>query len=330
MKWLHLHKPVGLDWTGRSPLRFLWLFTLAFLLACGTGTPPQVPAISPSPTGETGSTRAQEVSMVAIPGGTYTLGSVTGMEDVQPVHSVSLSSFRLDRYEVTNAQYAEFLNALNIQPLQNAPAGNVGPADLAGPDAALLLEGAEGREQSPLLIALDDEHARIAIQDGRFVPQAGFEDHPVTETTWRGARDFCQWRGARLPTEAEWEVAARGTAGHPYPWGEEPPDAQRAIFNRSSGQTEAVGQYPAGATPEGIHDLAGNVAEWTSSLYRPYPYDPNDGREDLESGGERVTRGGDHVFDSSPDTLTTYYRRGFSRAPERGHRHIGFRCAQSA
>lgn len=102
-----------------------------------------------------------------------------------------------------------------------------------------------------------------------------------------------------------------------------------AVFGRSSGETDPVGAHPAGATPEGVHDLAGNLAEWTSSLYRPYPYDPADGREDPEAPGERVTRGGDHVFDSAPDQLTGYFRSGFSRAIQNGHRHIGFRCARS-
>jgi formylglycine-generating enzyme required for sulfatase activity len=161
------------------------------------------------------------------------------------------------------------------------------------------------------------------------VPEPGFEDHPANEVTWSGARDFCAWRGARLPTEAEWEAAARGREGRTYPWGEEPPTPERAVYGRASNETDPVGAHPAGATPDGVHDLAGNVAEWTSSLDRPYPYDPTDGREDPDDPGERVTRGGDHVFDSAPDQLTTTFRAGFSRAPDHGHRHIGFRCARA-
>ena len=85
--------------------------------------------------------------------------------------------------------------------------------------------------------------------------------------------------------------------------------------------------HPEGATPEAIHDLVGNLAEWTHSLYRAYPYDPDDGREDPEATGERITRGGDYLFDAEPSQLTTWSRDGFSRDPARGHRHIGFRCA---
>lgn len=150
----------------------------------------------------------------------------------------------------------------------------------------------------------------------------------MTETTWRGAKQFCEWRGARLPAEVEWEAAARGKEGRIYPWGNDQPTRDRAVYGRGSGATEPVGSHPTGATPDGIRDLAGNVAEWTSTLYRPYPYNPADGREQPDNSGERVTRGGDHVFDSAPNELTAYYRTGFSREPDRGHRHIGFRCAQ--
>jgi iron(II)-dependent oxidoreductase len=150
----------------------------------------------------------------------------------------------------------------------------------------------------------------------------------VNEVTWRGALEFCAWRGARLPSEAEWEAAARGRAGRTYPWGEEPPTSDRAVFGRRSNETQPVGGRPAGATPEGVHDLAGNLAEWTSTLYRPYPYRPDDGREDPDAPGGRVTRGGDHVFDADPARLRAPFRGGFSRAPLVGHRHIGFRCAR--
>ena len=154
---------------------------------------------------------------------------------------------------------------------------------------------------------------------------SGWEDHPVREATWDGARAYCAWRGARLPTEVEWEAVARGRSGRTYPWGEARPLIEHAVFGRGSGQTAPVGSHPAGATPEGVHHLAGNVAEWTSTLYRPYPYDANDGREDPNIAGERVTRGGDHVFDSAPEQLTGFFRSGFSRRFNRGHRHIGFR-----
>jgi formylglycine-generating enzyme required for sulfatase activity len=99
-----------------------------------------------------------------------------------------------------------------------------------------------------------------------------------------------------------------------------------------SGRTPPVGSRPAGATPEGVHDLAGSLQEWTSSLDRPYPWRADDGRENPDVRAhrrvERITRGGDYVFDTEPARQTGWYRTGYSRDPGRGHRHIGFRCAR--
>jgi iron(II)-dependent oxidoreductase len=269
----------------------------------------------------------EEDGMARIAGGTYTIGSSSGPPDARPAHAVTLEPFLIDRLEVTNAEFAEFLNTLAVEILRDAPAGRVGPADVRGADAGRLFE----RDAHPRpYVALGDEQARIALAHGRFAPEPGYADHPVTETTWYGAQAFCVWRGARLPSEAEWEAAARGRAGRTYPWGESPPGAERAWFGHPSGETAPVGTHAAGATPEGVHDLAGSLAEWTSSLYQPYPYHPENGREDPEAAGERVTRGGDYVFDVEPEKLRTFFRSGFSRAPRSGHRHIGFRCARSA
>jgi iron(II)-dependent oxidoreductase len=266
-------------------------------------------------------------SMARIAGGSYPIGS-DAMPDTRPEHQVALEPFLIDRYEVTNADFVQFLGALDVTPRGDRAAGAVRPEDLAGPRASLLLE--RGRKPgAPPYVALDDEESRIGIAQGRFVVKPGFERHPVNEVTWYGAVAFCAWRGARLPTEAEWEAAARGHEGRRYPWGNAPPTPERAVYARGSNDTAAVGTHAAGATPEGVHDLAGNVAEWTSTLYRPYPYVATDGREDPRGAEERVTRGGDHVFDTTADKLTGFFRRGFSRAVDAGHRHIGFRCARS-
>lgn len=151
----------------------------------------------------------------------------------------------------------------------------------------------------------------------------------MTEVSWYGARRYAAWAGGRLPSEVEWEAAARGDQGRTYPWGDEPPTDQRAVFGRGPGQTLPVGTHPAGVTPLGVHDLAGNVDEWTSSLYRPYPYGAEDGREDPQPTDERVTRGGNHVY-SSANEMRSAYRAGFSREPDRGHRYIGFRVVYPA
>ncbi len=267
-------------------------------------------------------------AMVLIAGGAYPIGSPDRRESARPRHMVTIAPFLIDAFEVTNARFAAFLNTLKATARRDLRAGTLRPEDVAGPDADRLWGGSRGDDRA--FIEIDDSDARIGIVNGRFAPAPGFADNPVPETTWQGARAFCNWRGARLPTEAEWEAAARGRQGRTYPWGEALPTPAHAVFARGRGQTDPVGSHPRGATPEGVYDLAGNEAEWTSTLLRPYPYDASDGREDPDAPGERVTRGGDHVFDVAADQLTGYYRDGFSRNPRRGHRHIGFRCAKDA
>ncbi len=269
-----------------------------------------------------------EPQMVEIEGGSYPIGSPDGRESARPRHTVTLKPFLIDAYEVTNGQFAAFLNTLEVKAKRDVRAGTLRPDDVEGPDADRLWGGRSGNNRA--FIEMDDTDARIGIVGGRFTPESGFANHPVPESTWQGAKAFCAWRGARLPTEAEWEAAARGKEGRTYPWGEAPPTPERAVFARGRGETDPVGSHPKGTTPKGIFDLAGNEAEWTSSLFEPYPYDASDGREDPNAPGERVTRGGDHVFDVATDQLTGYFRDGFSRNPHRGHRHIGFRCAKDA
>ena len=267
--------------------------------------------------------------MARIEGGRYTIGAPAGdqrsAEDASPAHPITLAAFRIDRTEVTNAQFAEFLNALPVKPLGAARGGMATSANFASADRWLFLESHQPRAYP--IIGLDDDEARIGVRDGRFVPDAGFAGHPVTETTWAAAAAYCAWRGARLPTEAEWEAAARGAQGRVFPWGDAAPTTDLATIGGRAGDTRPVGNAPRGATPEGVSDLAGSLAEWTSSLYRLYPYRADDGREDGHASGERVTRGGDYVYQSGPEYLVTWHRRGFSRAPASGHRHIGFRCA---
>ncbi|MDX1711890.1 MAG: SUMF1/EgtB/PvdO family nonheme iron enzyme [Rhodovibrionaceae bacterium] len=271
---------------------------------------------------------AAQAAMVEIPAGRYPLGSPDGRPSARPAHYVELAAFAIDRTEVTNAAYAEFLNALDLEVLRDFRYTTAERSDFADDTWPRLLEETRNPALHPL-IGLDDQQVRIEVRGGRFAAAEGYEDHPVAETTWRGARDYCRWRGARLPTEAQWEAAARGKTGRTYPWGEAPPTNARAYAGHPSGKTAPVGSHPEGATPQGVQDMAGSLAEWTASLFRPYPYDSADGRESPTASGERTTRGGDYVFDTAPDQLTGYFRDGFSRAPQDGHRHIGLRCART-
>ena len=268
--------------------------------------------------------------MVRIAGGTYTIGSPANHplanQAAMPEHRVTLKPFKIDRTEVTNAQFAEFLNALPVKPSGTALGGKVGPGNIAPPDHALFLEFSS-RPSPYTIVDLDDAEALIGVRNGRFAPNPGFENHPVTETTWAGALAYCKWRGSRLPTEVEWEAAARGTAGRTFPWGDAMPTTDLAVINRQSGDTVVVGSRPRGATPEGLLDMAGSLLEWTSTLDRPYPYRADDGREDVTVPGERIVRGGNYVFDDAAERLTTWNRTVSWRNPATGHRQIGFRCA---
>ena len=150
---------------------------------------------------------------------------------------------------------------------------------------------------------------------------------PVERITWFEARDFCALRGGRLPTEAEWEYAARGPDNLAYPWGDIW-DATKAISNRTSSQgTADVGTIATGASWVGALDMSGNVWEWVSSLYQSYPYVSQDGREDYTNRtNNRVLRGGSWVSDN-PSLLRAAYRLGYT--PDLNGNSIGVRCALS-
>jgi formylglycine-generating enzyme required for sulfatase activity len=150
---------------------------------------------------------------------------------------------------------------------------------------------------------------------------------PVERITWVEAEAFCrERRGGRLPTEAEWEFAARGPDGLEYPWGSEFV-AENVVFDDNANETADVGEgiRTAGASWVGAHDLSGNVWEWVSSLYRDYPYDRTDGREDLAASGNRVLRGGS--WNNTQDYLRAAYRN--VNSPDFWYYYFGLRCARS-
>lgn len=314
---------------GRNPR--WWLLGIAAVACLGVEAraqqPPQhsaLPTLKLSPSIAPLSAAANE-RMIAIPAGQYPIGRDDGPRSERPRHELSLASFSIDRTEVTNAAFAEFLNALQLPVRGSFERGEISARNADG--AALGLLGDLASNSSYPIIELDDDEARIVLVNGRFQPAEGHGDHPVAETTWAGARAYCIWRGADLPTEVQWEAAAGGRDDRTYPWGDEPPNAERVSASGRTGVTAPVGSAPAGASPFGLLDMAGSLAEWTRSLNWPYPYRADDGRENVEAAGERTTRGGDYVYDRRAAHFRVSFREGFSKAPQDGHRHIGFRCA---
>jgi formylglycine-generating enzyme required for sulfatase activity len=236
--------------------------------------------------------------MLRIPAGPFWMGDDHGPADEKPRHQLNVAEFFIDRTKVTNAQFARFMNARGVQ-------------------------AADGQRWYDA----DDNDARIRRHGAQWTAHPGHENHPVVEVSWYGALAYCRWLGKKLPTEAEWEKAARGTDGRRFPWGNAATDKNRAHFAGGWNELKPVGSFPQGASPYGVLDMAGNGWEWVSSAYLPYPYDGSDGREDLSRDLVRGTRGGGH--DARPEELASTRRgRHVSRNPRSGHHNISFRCTR--
>jgi iron(II)-dependent oxidoreductase len=169
-----------------------------------------------------------------------------------------------------------------------------------------------------------DRHEVTNAQYGSDGPFEG-ADIPRGNLNWYEARDYCQQRGGRLPTEAEWEYAARGVDGLLFPWGTEYDEAIIVIDGDAAANVENVGTYPVNASWVGAMDMIGNAFEWVSSVYAQYPYVGTDGREDMaDTTSRRVYRGGRAAYQEWGVHSTTR----FFLEPENRDWFIGLRCVQ--
>jgi formylglycine-generating enzyme required for sulfatase activity len=168
-----------------------------------------------------------------------------------------------------------------------------------------------------------DEDVKILKHNGIWRPVKGYEDHPVVETSWYGARAYCDWVGRRLPSEAEWEKAARGVDQRIYPWGDEI-DCDKAQYANCSGSLLPVDSKPGGASSFGVLGLSGNIWEWTADWYADdyYENSPTDNPLGPDQGDTRVLKGGSWEYDWKHLRLANRRHNG----PAVSMHDYGFRC----
>ena len=245
-------------------------------------------------------------NMIFIPEGSFTMGFKIdndhdwGDMDEEPVHQVTLSSYWIDKYEVTSSNFTKFLN--------------------------------ENKNEAHRFIEITPS-VTVQFDDNVYQPRKGLENYPVNRVSWFGADAYCKWKEKRLPTEAEWEKAARGTDQRIFPWGNEFPDNSRVTFRRKFSEKgfqvmEPVEGMKNGISPFRVHQMAGNVWEWVSDWFDATAYQ-DENRIDPkgpESGISKVLRGGNWYYKAY--YMRTTYR--FNERPDIFKVWQGFRCARQS
>lgn len=249
----------------------------------------------PEPTPGSVSSQVSDVdgmTLLYVPAGEFTMGSTAGRDDEKPVHTVYLDAFYIDQTEVTNAQYAKCVTA------GACPA----PSETG------------------------------SYTHASYYGTLAYASYPVIYVSWNDARVYCVWAGRHLPTEAQWEKAARGSStgsgnARTYPWGDQAPDATRLNFNQNLGDTTEVGKYPSGASFYGALDMAGNVWEWVADRYGETYYAGSPARNPTgpTSGGDyRSVRGG--AWNVGATGVRASIRNGYLLTYRNDN--FGFRCAR--
>ncbi len=237
------------------------------------------------------------LEMVRIPAGPFIMGSgeqdgIIGIEvgvDEVPRHQVDLPDYEIDRFEVTNDQYEAFVRST----------GHRVPSE----------------PRFPAYYRWQNRH-----------PPQDQSNYPVSYVDYDDASAYCAWRGKRLPTEEEWEKAARGTDGRKWPWGNTFDPKKCNTEMSHLGWPVPVGSLKEGGSPYGVMDMCGNQAEWTSSWYKSYP--GNTLKREAFGETLKVVRGGAWTLPAYPFSRISH--RSYAVLPTKRHRSIGFRCARNA
>lgn len=239
--------------------------------------------------------------MVYVPADEFLMGSETGESDERPLHPIQLNGFWIDQFEVTNLAFEQFV----------LETGHQTDAEKAG-WGSVWQNGQWNRVNGLNWRHPNNPDERISA----------IMDHPVVQVSWGDANAYCQWVGGSLPTEARWEMAAVGTTGWRYPWGNE---FDPARLNASQHGTVRVGSYEMGKSPCGVYDMAGNVWEWTLDWYQSdyYHTSPTTNPRGPAEGTYKTLRGG--AWDPSGGDSRSADRGALS--PSSRGNTIGFRCA---